>query len=147
MGRSTFGILVLATIALAGCSQVANRPLSSCEPMVPQICSSSAEAQLHEGTLMVGYSSRRDEARVVPIVVPVFREDGALATEVDCYVNTNSHTYSIVRSDIAIPPQSQESVDFLRDRHLCVDYGSYAQTDHSRIQVASGLSASSGLSQ
>jgi hypothetical protein len=145
MSRTTLGILALATIALAGCSQAANKPLSSCEPKVVQICSTAAEAQLHDGTLMVGYSSQPEDARVVPFVVAVFRQDGALATEVDCYVNTNSHTYSIVRSDIAIPPQSQESVDFLRDRHLCADYGSYAQTDHLRIQVAFGLSASSRL--
>jgi hypothetical protein len=146
MSCTTFGILMLAIIALAGCSQAANRSRLSCEPMVAQICSTEAEAQLHDGTLMVGYSPRPEDAQVVPFVVPVFRQDGALATEVDCYVNTDSHSYFIVRSGIAIPPESQESVDFLRDRHLCADDGSYAQIDHSRIQVASG-SASSRSSQ
>src|ERR1700691_1164493 len=103
MSSKTFRILALATIALAGCSEAGNQPLSSCEPMVAQICSSAAEAQLHDGTLMVGYPARPGEAQVVPFVVPVFRQDGALATEVDCYANTDSHTYSIVRSDLAIP--------------------------------------------
>lgn len=147
MNSKAFRILAFATIALAGCSEAANRPLPSCEPMVAQICSSAAEAQLHDGTLMVGYSARPEEAQVVPFVVPVFRQDGALATEVDCYANTDSHSYSIVRSDLAIPPSSQESVDFLRDRHLCADPGSYVKVDHPRVQIASGFSASSRSSR
>jgi hypothetical protein len=142
MSIKPFRILALATIALAGCSDAANRPQSSCEPLVAQICSSAAEAQLLDGTLMVGYSFRPEEARVVPFVVPVFRRDGALATEVDCYANTNSHTYSIVRSDLAIPPESKESVDYLERQHLCVDPGSYANAELNNVEIASGLSLS-----
>jgi hypothetical protein len=142
MSRNKVRILAFAAIALAGCSESASRRLSSCEPMVAQICSSAAEAQLHDGTMRVGYSSKPEDAQVVPFVVPVFRPDGSLATEVDCYVNTDSHTYSLVRSDIAIPPESRESVDFLRDRHLCADDGSYSQIDHSRIEVAAGSASS-----
>jgi hypothetical protein len=134
---NTFGFLALAAMALAGCSTSSQQ--STCEPMVAQICSSAVEAQLHDGTLTVGYSSRPREARVVPFVVPVFRRDGALATEVDCYANTDSHTYSIVRSDLAIPPESQKSIDFLRDRHLYADEGSYAEDERSRIETASAL--------
>jgi hypothetical protein len=137
MSRNTFGFLALAAIALAGCST--NTQQSSCKPMVAQICSSAVEAQLHDGTLTVGYSSRPEDSRVVPFVVPVFRQDGALAAEVDCYANTDSHTYSIVRSDLAIPPESQESIDFLSDRHLCADEGSYAQDELSRVATASAL--------
>jgi len=137
MSMNTFGFLALAAITLAGCSMSPQQ--SSCEPMVAQICSSAVGAQLHDGTLTVGYSSRPEEARVVPFVVPVFRQDGALATEVDCYANTNSHTYSILRSDLAIPPESQKSIDFLRDRHLCADEGSYAEDEHPRIATASAL--------
>ena len=137
MNRNTFGFLALAAIALAGCSTSLQQ--SSCEPMVAQICSSAVEAQLHDGTLTVGYSSRPAEAQVVPFVVPVFRQDGALATEVDCYANTDSHSYSIVRSDLAIPPESQESVDFLRDRHLCADESSYAKDEHPGVETASAL--------
>jgi len=113
MNRNIFGSLALAAIALAGCST--SRTQSSCEPMVAQICSRAAEAQLDGGTLTVGYSSRPEDARVVPLVVPIYRPDGALAAEVNCYANTDSHTYSIVHSDLAIPPASQESVDFLRN--------------------------------
>jgi hypothetical protein len=142
MRRKAFRIMVLATIALAGCSEAANQPLSRCEPMVAQICSSEVEAQLRDGTLLVDYSSRPEEARVIPLVVPVFRRDGVLATEVDCYANTNSHTYSIVRSDLAISPESKESVDFLKDQHLCVDQGSYANAEPKGVEIASGLSRS-----
>jgi len=135
MSKITFGVLTLAAITLTGC--LASRPQASCELMVTQVCSRAAEAQLHDGTLMVGYSSRPEEARVVPFVVPVLRQDGALAAEVDCYANTNSHTYSIVQSDLAIPPASQESADFLRDRHLCADEGSYAENEHPRVETTS----------
>jgi hypothetical protein len=112
------------------------RPHLSCELMTAQICSGSGQAQLRDGTLTVGYSSLPDEARVVPFV-PVFRQGGVLAAEVDCYANTDSRTYSIVRSDLPIPPQSEESVDFLRSRHLCGDEESYAGNRHSRVETAS----------
>ena len=135
MNRNAFGFLALAAIALCGCST--SRPQSSCVPMVAEICARAAEAQLHDGTLMIGYSSRPEETQLVPFVVPVLRQDGALAAEVDCYANTDSHTYSIVRSDLAISPESQESVDFLRDRHLCADEGSYAEGERRRVETAS----------
>ena len=138
MSRNTLRVLAFAAIALAGCSEASNRPPSSCELMVAQICSSAAEAQLHDGTLMVGYSSQPGDARVVPFVVPVFRPDGVLAAEVDCYAKTDSHTYSIIRSGLAIPPASQESDNFLRDRHLCADQGSVAKREDSRVQLAAG---------
>ena len=137
MSRSVVGFLTLAAIALSGCST--SRPQSSCAPMVAQICSRAAEARLHDGTLMVGYSSRPEEAEVVPFVVPVFRQDGGVAAEADCYANTDTHTYSIVRSDLAIGPGSRESVDFLRSRHLCADEGSYAAKENPRIETASAL--------
>jgi hypothetical protein len=133
----TFDVLALSAITLMGC--FASRPPASCEPMVAQICSRAARTQLLDGTLMVGYSSGPQEARVVPFVVPVLRQDGALAAEVDCYANINSHTYSIVHSDLVIPPATQESVAFLRDRHLCVDEGSYAEGEHLGVETASAL--------
>jgi len=137
MSRNVLGFLALAAIALSGCST--GRPQSSCAPMVAQICSRAAEARLHNGTLMVGYSSRPVEAEVVPFVVPVFRKDGVVAAEADCYANTDTHTYSIVRSDLAIGPASQESVDFLRNRHLCADEGSYAKNERAPVETAALL--------
>ncbi len=131
--------LALAAIALAGCSEAAVRPQASCALMTAQICSRAAGAQLTSGALAVSYAFKPEDARVVPFVVPVFRKDGALAAEVDCYANTDSHSYSIVRSDLAIPPESEESVEFLRDRHLCADDGAYAQDVHQRVQTASTL--------
>ena len=137
--RYKLGFLALAAIALAGCSEAAVQPQPSCELMTAQVCSCAAEAQLHDGTLTVSYTFRSDEARVVPFVVPILRQDGVLAAEVDCYANTDSHKYSIVRSDVAIAPASQASVDFLRDRHLCADEGSYAKDKRSRVETASAL--------
>ena len=137
MCRNILRYVSLALLGLAGCST--SPPSLGCAPMVAEICSRAAEAQLHSGTLMVGYSSRPEDSQVVPFVVPVFRQDGGLAAEVDCYANTDSHSYSIVRSDLAIPPTSQESTDFLRSRHLCADEGSYAEDGQLRVQTASAL--------
>jgi hypothetical protein len=140
--RKALGYLALVAITLAGCSASTGQPQLTCELMTAQICSSAAEAQLHDGTLTVGYSSRPAEAQVVPFVVPMFRQDGVLAAEVDCYANTDSHTYLIVRSNLAIPPTSQASVDFLRNRHLCAEGESYAQDrrdKHFPVQTASAF--------
>jgi hypothetical protein len=115
------------------------QPQTRCELMTAQICSRAAEAQMRSGALTVSYTFRPEDERVVLLVVPVFRQDGALAAEVDCYANTDSHSYSLVRSGLAIPPESQESVDFLRSRQLCVDKGSYADNKHSRVETASAL--------
>lgn len=134
----TFGFLALA-IALAGCSEVTVRPQQGCDLMTAEICSHAADAQLNSGALAVSYAFEPEDARVVPFVVPVLRPDGALAAEVDCYANTDSHSYSIIRSDLAIPPESEQSVDFLRERHLCADEGSYVQAGHQRVQTASAL--------
>jgi hypothetical protein len=62
-----------------------------------------------------------------------------MAAKVDCYANTDSHSYSIVRSELAIPPASEESVDYLRDRHLCADEGSYARAETEQVETASAL--------
>ena len=137
MNTDTLGLLALATITLTGCSEAAIRPHSSCELMTAQICSRAAETQMRDGALAASYSFRPEEARVVPFVVPVLRQDGVLAAEVDCYADTDSHSYSIVRSDLVIPPSSQVSVDFLRDRHLCADDGSYAEDEYPRVETAS----------
>jgi hypothetical protein len=143
MNRNTFTVLALAAIALAGCSEAAVQPRPNCEVMTAQVCSRAAEAELHDGTLTVSYSFRPEDARVVPFVVPVFRPDGVLAAEVNCYANTDSHTYSIVQSDLAIAPASRESVDFLTSRHLCADEGSYAARESPHVETASALPPSS----
>src|SRR5215472_3157827 len=121
--HKALGLLVLFTLALVGCSETSDRPRLTCQLMTAQICSRAVEAQLHDKTLAVSYAFRPEEARVVPLVVPVFRQDGVLAAEVDCYANTDSHSYSIVKSEVAIAPTSQESLDFLRERHLCASDG------------------------
>lgn len=122
-------LLMLAAVgAFAGCSATPKQPQPTCEGMTEPICSCVAETHLNDGGRTVHYSSRRNDSRVVPFVVPVFRTHGVLATEVDCYANTDTRTYSIVRSDLAIPPSSQKSIDFLKDRHMCAQKGLYAES-------------------
>jgi hypothetical protein len=121
MRRKLFGVLALATVFLQGCSDLANRQEAACELKVTEICLDAAEAQLPRAVVAVGKTSRPREARVVPYVVPIFQPDGTLATEVDCYANTDFHTYSIVHSAIAIPPTSQKELGFLRAEHLCTE--------------------------
>jgi len=141
MTKKSLVMQLAFAIALAGCSELASPPQSSCKVMVEQICSSAAATQLLDGTLAVSYSSRPEEPQVVPLIVPVSQQNGALAAEVDCYVNTESRNISIVHSDLAIPPQSEESVEFLRSRHLCVDTGSYANGPDLRLETVLNDSA------
>jgi hypothetical protein len=121
-------LLTLAgLVTLAGCAAAANQPTENCELMSAQICSRAAENQMNNGTLAVSFTPQRpNDAHVVPFVVPLFRPDNVLAAEVDCYANTDTHSYSIVRSDVAIQPSTQASIDFLENRHLCANQGSYA---------------------
>jgi hypothetical protein len=119
--KNTFGVVALATVFLQGWSDLTNRQEAACELKVTEICSHAAEAQLHGAILPVNSASRPQEAQVVPYVVPIFQPDGTLATEVDCYANTDLHTYSIVHSAIAIPPTSQMELRFLRAEHFCTD--------------------------
>ena len=122
-------LLMLAAVgaALAGCSATPKQPQPGCEVMTEPICARVAEAHLNDGSQTLRSSSPRNDSRVVPFVVPIFRTDGVLAAEVDCYANTDTRTYAIVRSEIAIPPSSQESVDFLKERHMCAQNGLYAE--------------------
>ena len=121
MRRKLCGVLALATVFLQGCSDLTNREEAACKLKVTEICSDAAGAQLHGAILAVNSTFRRQEAQVVPYVVPIFQPDGTLATEVDCYANTDLRTYSIVHSAIAIPPTSQEELGFLRAEHMCAD--------------------------
>ncbi len=132
-------LAIAAAITLAGCSEAAIQLQARCELMTAQICSRAAESQLRDGTLAVSYTFQPEDARVVPFVVPVFEQNGTLAAEVDCYANADTHTYSIVRSDLAVPPASQESVDFLRNQHLCSDSGWYADDKDPLVETASTL--------
>lgn len=141
MTKKSLVIQMVVAIALAGCSELASPPQSSCEVRVEQICSRAAAAQMLDGTLAVNYSSRPEEPQVVPLIVPVSQQNGALAAEVDCYVNTESQNISIVHADLAIPPQSEESVEFLRSRNLCADSGSYAKGPDLRLETVLNDSA------
>lgn len=114
--------LLTAMLALSGCTVSVKQPLTSCELPTTQVCSRAVEAGLREGTIKVENGPRADDAQVVPLVVPVFREDGVLAAEADCYANTDGRTFSMVRAETAIAPSSEKSVEFLRERHLCSEH-------------------------
>lgn len=72
-------------------------------------------------------SSRANDAKTVPFVVPMFRSDVVLAVEVDCSADTDFRTFSVSKPEVTIPPSSEESVNFLRSRHLCREERSYQQ--------------------
>jgi hypothetical protein len=132
-------LAIAAAIALTGCSESAIQSAASCKVITTQICARAAESQLRHGTLAISYTFQPEDARVVPFVVPVFDKKGTMAAEVDCYANTDSHSYSIVQSDLSIPPASEESVAYLREQRLCADDGSYAQDEYLRVETASAL--------
>ena len=137
MNKTFFLFSASLTVALIGCAAPAIQSRPTCELRLTEICSRAAEAKLQDSTLVVDYSPQPGEAPpVVPLVVPLLRPDGGLAAEVDCYTETDSHTYSIIQSNVAIPPESQESLDFLKSRHLCADAGSFAQAEHPLVVTA-----------
>jgi len=143
MHRKAVELVAFSLLVFAGCSEIAMQPRPTCEVMLAQICTEAADVQLHDGTLAVRYAFRSEEARVAPFVVPVFRQDHVLAAEVDCYANTDSHSYSIVKSDLAIAPSSDESVYFLREQHLCADAGTFAKDLPVRVETATAIPLSS----
>ncbi len=144
MSKTWFTGLALTAIALAGCSDqavTASRQQSRCELMVADICSMAMQTRMLEGVMNASDTSKPDEARVEPFVIPLLLPNGRPAAIVDCYVNTDMRTFSLVHTEISIPPQSKEAIDYLRDRHLCADQESYAEDKHNRFETASAFSS------
>jgi len=145
MSKIRFTSLALAAIALSGCSDqivTASREQPRCELMVADICSMAMQSRMLEGVMNASDSSKPDEARVEPFVIPLLLPNGRPAAIVDCYVNTNMRTFSLVHTELSIPPRSKDAIDFLRDQHLCADQGSNAEDKHSRFETASAFSSS-----
>jgi hypothetical protein len=128
---------LITLLALSGCAASAQQPLTSCELRTAQVCSSAVQTELSEGTITLDDGPFAHGAQVIPLVVPVFRKDGVLAAEADCYANTDGHTFSLVRSQLAIGPSSEGSVQFLRERNLCSD-----QVQNQAASVSAPLLAS-----
>src|SRR5271166_4690862 len=142
--------LVLAAIALAGCSDQAvtmTREQPRCELVVSDICSMAMQSQMLEGVVNASDTSKPEEARLEPFVFPLLLPDGRPAAIVDCYVNTNMRTLSLIHSELSIPPQSKDAIDYLRNQHLCADEGSYTEDKHNRFETALAFPEAGGRSE
>jgi hypothetical protein len=147
MSKIGFTGLALAAIALAGCSDqtvTASREQPRCELMVADVCSRAMQSRMLEGVMNAGDTSKPDEARLEAFVFPLVLPDKRPAAIVDCYVNTDMRTFSLVHSELSIPPQSQDAIDYLRHQHLCADEGSYTEDKHDRFETASAFLSSTG---
>ena len=123
LNQIRFTGLALAAIALAGCSDQAvtmTREQPRCELVVSDICSMAMQSQMLEAVMNASDTSKPAEARVEPLVVPLLLPNGRPAAVVDCYVNTNMRTFELVHTVLSIPPRSKEAIDYLRDKHLCL---------------------------
>ncbi len=147
MSKISFTSLALAAIALAGCSDrsiTASREQPRCELMVADICSMAMQSRMLGGVVNASDSSKPDEARLEAFVMPLLLPDKRPAAIVDCYVNTDMRTFSLVHSELSIPPRSKDAIDYLRHQHLCADEGSYTEDEHNRFETASAFPSSRG---
>jgi hypothetical protein len=147
MGKIRFTSLALAAIALAGCTDqtvTASREQSGCELVATEICSMAMQTRMLEGPVNASDTSKPDAARLEAVVIPLLLPGGRPAAIVDCYVNTNIRTFSLVHSELSIPPRSKDAIDYLRDQHLCADQGSYAENKHNRFETASAFPSPKG---
>lgn len=139
--------LMLAAIALAGCSDqsvTAGREPSRCELMATDICSMAMQTRMLKGVVNASDTSKPEEARVLPFVIPLLLPNGRPAAVVDRYVNTDLRTFSLVHTELSIPPRSKDAIDYLRDQHLCADQKSYAEDKYNRLETASAFPLSGG---
>jgi len=147
MSKIEFTSLALAAIALAGCSEQAvtmTREQPQCELLLKDVCSMATQSRMLEGVVNASDTSKPDEARVEAFVIPLLLPGGKPAAIVDCYVNTDMRTFSLVQSELSIPPRSKDAIDYLRGQHLCADQGSYAEDHQSRFETASAFLSSPG---
>ncbi len=147
MSKIRFTSLALTAIALAGCSDQAatmTREQPRCELSVADICSMAMQSRMLEKVVNASNSSKPGEARLEAFVIPLLLPNRRPAAIVDCYVNTNMRTFSLVHSELSIPPRSKDAIDYLRDQHLCADQGSYAEDKYNRLETASAFPSSGG---
>jgi hypothetical protein len=118
------GTLAVALFALAGCSarsvDLAAEP-PRCELNANAICSSAIENNLSAGAVRLAQAAPSKSPHLVPLVAPVSLPGGELAAEVDCYVNVDPGGSWLVYAHVAIPPESSQAVEHLRNQELCTD--------------------------
>ncbi len=122
--RIALGVVALCSLMLSACSgqeELSDRQPPKCHLLASEVCGDIMEAGLHTGATPISDTARLENARVLPLVIPVSLPNGDLAAVIDCYVNTDLRSYSIVRARVAIPPRSPRAVEYLRDQQLCAE--------------------------
>jgi hypothetical protein len=116
--------LALALFALAGCSarsiDLAHEP-PRCELIANAVCASAIENYLTAEVVRLAQAAPSKSPHLVALVAPLALPGGELAAEVDCYVNVDLNGSWVVYAHVAIPPESSQAVEHLRNQELCTD--------------------------
>jgi hypothetical protein len=124
--RIALGALGAALFALAGCSVRSAEPAPErprCELNANAVCASAIENYLAAEAARPAQTAQSRSPYLVPLVAPVTLPGGELAAEVDCYVNVDPNGTWLVYAHVAIPPNSPQVAEHLRDKDLCTDAG------------------------
>jgi hypothetical protein len=122
--RIALGALGAALFALAGCSVRSAEPAPErprCELNANAVCASAIENYLAAEAARPAQTAPSKSPHLVPLVAPVSLPGGELAAEVDCYVNVDRGGSWLVYAHVAIPPESSQAVEHLRNQELCTD--------------------------
>jgi hypothetical protein len=118
------GTLAVALSALAGCSarsvELATEP-PRCELNANAVCASAIENYLTAEAVRLAQAAPSKSRQLVPLVAPLTLSGGELAAEVDCYVNVDPNGAWLVYAHVAIPPESPQVAERLRDKDLCTE--------------------------
>jgi hypothetical protein len=116
------GSLALTLFALAGCSarsiDLAPEPPRR-ELNANAVCASAIENYLAAEVVRPMPGAPSKNPHLVPLIAPLTSRGGELAAEVDCYVNVDPEGSWLVYAHVAIPPESPQAVEHLRNQDLC----------------------------
>jgi hypothetical protein len=116
------GTLAWVSIAYLACS-VGNFSSvpdgSNCELNLNAVCARVVETYPREPTIRPADVEPTRGAQVDLLIMPIEMPDGELAAEVDCYTSLTDDSSWLVYTHLAIPPDSQQSVKYLREQELC----------------------------
>jgi hypothetical protein len=118
------GTLAVALFALAGCSArgvdlAAEPPRGKLNANA--VCANAIENYLTAETVRPAQAAPSKNSHLVLLVAPLTLPGGELAAEVDCYVNVDPNGSRVVYAHVAIPPESPQAVEHLRNQDLCTD--------------------------
>jgi hypothetical protein len=92
-----------------------------CELNTDAVCASAIENYLTAEVVRLAQAAPSKSPHLVPLVAPLTLSGGELAAEVDCYVNVDPNGSRVVYAHLAIPPESPQAVEHLRNQDLCTD--------------------------